>query len=124
MIRSLLYLTASRLSISFSVGACSRYQEIPKESHLMSIKRIICYINGTFDYGLWYPYDYSFVIVGYFDIDWDGNVEDRKNTSSVCFFLLVIVLWLGLVRNKTLYPYPLFKLSILLLGVVIRNSCG
>ena len=52
----------------------------------MSIKRIICYINGTFDYGLWYPYDYSFVIVGYFDIDWDGNVEDRKNTSSVCFF--------------------------------------
>ena len=92
MIRSLLYLTASRLSISFSVGACSRYQEIPKESHLMSIKRIICYINGTFDYGLWYPYDYSFVIVGYFDIDWDGNVdwvgnvEDRKNTSSVCFF--------------------------------------
>ena len=86
MIRSLLYLTVSRPSISFSVGACSRYQEILKESHLMSIKRIICYINGTFDYGLWYPYDYSFVIVGYFDIDWDGNVEDRKNTSSVCFF--------------------------------------
>ena len=35
----------------------------------MSIKRIICYINGTLDYGLWCPYDYSLVIAGYFDVD-------------------------------------------------------
>ena len=54
--------------------------------------------------------------------------EDRKNTSGACLLLLllllllVIVLWLGLLRNKTLYPYLLSKLSILLLGVVARNS--
>ena len=53
MIRSLLYLNASRPNISFSIGVCTRYQANPKESHLVSIKRIICYINRTLDYGLW-----------------------------------------------------------------------
>ncbi|CAN1777101.1 Retrovirus-related Pol polyprotein from transposon RE1 [Linum perenne] len=34
MISSLLYLTASRLDISFIVGVCVRFQCIPKECHL------------------------------------------------------------------------------------------
>ena len=41
MIGSLLYLTASRLDIAFSVGVCARFQAAPKESHLIAIKRII-----------------------------------------------------------------------------------
>ena len=32
MIGSLLYLTASRLDIAFSVGVCARYHACPKES--------------------------------------------------------------------------------------------
>ena len=39
-------------NISFSVGACARYQANPEESHLMYVKIIICYINETLDYGL------------------------------------------------------------------------
>ena len=69
MIGSLLYLTTSCLDISFSVGACARYQSNPKESHLTTIKRIIWYINGTPDYGLWYLYDSSLMIVGYSNVD-------------------------------------------------------
>ena len=34
MIGSLLYLTASRPDISYSVGVCARYQANPKESHM------------------------------------------------------------------------------------------
>ena len=33
MIGNLLYLTASRPDISYSVGVCARYQSNPKESH-------------------------------------------------------------------------------------------
>ncbi|KAL6312376.1 hypothetical protein AAG906_008048 [Vitis piasezkii] len=58
MIGSLVYLTASRPNISFSVRAYVRYQANPKESHLMFVKRIIHYINDTLDYGLWYPYEF------------------------------------------------------------------
>ena len=67
MVRSLLYLTMSHPHIYFSVEACARYQANPKKSHLTTIKRIIRYINGTLDYSLWYPYDSSFVIAGYFN---------------------------------------------------------
>ena len=38
IIRSLLYLTANRLDIAFSVGVCARYQAAPKESHLTAVK--------------------------------------------------------------------------------------
>ena len=41
IIGSLLYLTASRSDIAFSVGVCARYQAAPKESHLTAVKRII-----------------------------------------------------------------------------------
>jgi hypothetical protein len=43
MIGSLLYLTACRPNIAFSVGVCARFQANPKESHLTAIKRIIRY---------------------------------------------------------------------------------
>src|SRR3954470_17929732 len=55
MIGSLLYLTASRPDIMFSVCMCARYQSCPKESHLKAVKRILRYLRGTTTYGLWYP---------------------------------------------------------------------
>ena len=92
MVGSLLYLTTSHPDISFSVGVCARYQANPKESHLTFVKRIIRYS----DYVLWCPYDSCLLIVGYSDVDWSENVEDRKSTSNACL-LLVIVLYLSLV---------------------------
>ncbi|GJT68034.1 retrovirus-related pol polyprotein from transposon TNT 1-94 [Tanacetum coccineum] len=55
MIGSLLYLTASRPDIMFSVCLCARFQEAPKTSHLEAVKRIFQYIKGTTHLGLWYP---------------------------------------------------------------------
>ena len=49
MIGYLLYLTASRLDIVFSVGVCSRFQSNPKVSHLNVVKRIIKYVSGKCD---------------------------------------------------------------------------
>ncbi|GJV96459.1 retrovirus-related pol polyprotein from transposon TNT 1-94 [Tanacetum coccineum] len=40
MIGSLLYLTASRPDIMFSVCLCARFQEDPKTSHLEAVKRV------------------------------------------------------------------------------------
>ena len=87
IIGSLLYLAASRLDIAFSVGICARYQAALKESHLIAVKRIIWYINGTPDYGLWYSKDSNACLAGYLDADWAGSVEDRKSTSKGYFYL-------------------------------------
>ena len=69
IIGSLLYLMASRPDIAFSVGVCARYQAAPKESHLTAVKRIIHYINGTLEYGLWYSKDFNDYLAGYLDAD-------------------------------------------------------
>ena len=55
MIGSLLYLSASRPDIMFSVCMCARFQSNPKQSHLSAIKRIIRYLEATMNIGLWYP---------------------------------------------------------------------
>ena len=55
MIGSLLYLTASRPDIVFSVGLCARFQSNPKETHLKAVKRILWYLKHTPDLTLWYP---------------------------------------------------------------------
>jgi hypothetical protein len=52
MIDSLLYLTACIPDIIFSVYLCTRYQVNPKESHLITLKRILRYIKGTLNLGL------------------------------------------------------------------------
>ena len=55
MIGSLLYLTASRPDIMFSVCMCARFQASPKETHLIAVKRILRYLKHTPSIGLWYP---------------------------------------------------------------------
>ena len=59
IIGSLLYLTANRLHISYSVGVCARYQANPKKSHMTALKRIIKYVKTTVEFGVWYSKDTS-----------------------------------------------------------------
>ncbi|XP_070010664.1 secreted RxLR effector protein 161-like [Nicotiana sylvestris] len=87
MIGSLLYLTARRLDIVFSVGLCARFQANPKESHLTVVKRILRYLKGTTHLCLWYPKGSNFDLVGYADSNFAGFLVDRKSTSGMPHFL-------------------------------------
>ncbi|GJX03845.1 hypothetical protein Tco_0189761 [Tanacetum coccineum] len=87
MIGSLLYLTASRPDIMFSVCLCARFQEAPKTSHLEAVKRIFRYIKGTTHLGLWYPKGTDIETVVYADSDHVGDYVDRKSTSGICTFV-------------------------------------
>lgn len=87
MIGSLLYLTARRPDIMFSVCLCARFQSSPKESHLMAVKRIMKYLKGTMNVGLWYPKGNICTLVGYSDADYAGSKTDRKSTRGTCHIL-------------------------------------
>nr|UBX54600.1 transposon Ty3-I Gag-Pol polyprotein [Lupinus angustifolius] len=87
MIGSLLYLTASRPDIMFSVCLCVRYQSKPKESHLVVFKRIMKYLKGTTKVGLWYPKGSICELVGYSDSNFVGCKYERKSTSGTCHIL-------------------------------------
>ena len=100
IIGSLLYLTTSGPDIAFSVGVCACFQVAPKESHMTVVKRIICYVNGTSDYGIWYLRDLNDCLAGYSDADWARCVDDRKSTSGVCFYLgNNLVSWMSKKQN-------------------------
>ncbi|XP_050217613.1 secreted RxLR effector protein 161-like [Mercurialis annua] len=87
MIGSLLYLTASRPDIMFSVCLCARFQACPKESHLHAVKHIFKYLHGTLNLGFWYPRNVDPSLLGYSDADYAGCLLDRKSTSKTCQFL-------------------------------------
>ena len=87
MIGSLLYLTASRSDIMFSVCMYARFQASPKEAHMVAIKRILRYLKHIPSIGLWFPKGARFQLVGYFDSDYAGCKIDRKNTSGGCHLL-------------------------------------
>ncbi|XP_075086090.1 secreted RxLR effector protein 161-like [Nicotiana tabacum] len=87
MIGSLLYLTASRPDIMFSVCKYARFQSAPKESHLTAVKRIIRYLIRTISHGLWYPRSNNFKLEGFSDVDLADDKEDRKSTSRTCQLL-------------------------------------
>ncbi|XP_073025191.1 uncharacterized protein [Primulina eburnea] len=63
------------------------YQVDPKITHLKAVKRILRYISGTFDLGLWYTKEKNTNLVGFSDADWAGNLDDRKSTTGGCFYL-------------------------------------
>jgi hypothetical protein len=55
IIGSLLYVTALRLDVMFSVCMCARFQASLRESNSKATKRILRYLKHTQDVGLWYP---------------------------------------------------------------------
>ncbi|CAJ2638249.1 unnamed protein product [Trifolium pratense] len=87
MIGSLLYLTASRPDILFSVCLCARFQSDPRESHLTAVKRIFRYLKGTTNLGLLYKKSNDYVLNGFCDADYAGDKIERKSTSGNCQFV-------------------------------------
>src|SRR4051812_19000620 len=78
MIESLLYLTAFRLDILFSVCLCARFQSDPRESHLTAVKSILRYLKGTTNVGLVYRRSKEYNLVGFCDAEYAGDRVERK----------------------------------------------
>eukprot|EP00253_Pinus_taeda_P034705 PITA_34705 len=94
MIGSLLYLIGTRPDIMHVVGIVGRFQANPEESHLQVVKRIFKYIQGTQDFSLWYPKDTDITHHAYTDVNWAGNVDDRKRISGgACYMGSQLVSW-------------------------------
>ncbi|GJX45368.1 putative ribonuclease H-like domain-containing protein [Tanacetum coccineum] len=113
MIRSLMYLTASRPDIMFAVYACTRFQVTPKTSHLHAVKRIFRYLKGQPKFGLWYPRDSPFDLEAFSDSDYAGASLDRKSTIGeyvVAAYCYGQVLW---IQNKMLdYGFNFMNIKI------------
>jgi hypothetical protein len=86
LVGSLRYLTCTRPDILYAVGVVSRYMENPTTTHLNVAKRILHYIKGTTNFGLYYSMSNDYKLVGYSDSDW-GDIDDRKSTNGFVFYM-------------------------------------
>ena len=59
----------------------------PREPHLVALKRILRYLQGTLDLGLLLRPSTSSDLVVYTDADWAGCPDTRKSTSGYAVFL-------------------------------------
>lgn len=89
LVGSLRYLVHTRPDLAFSVGYVSRFMEEPHTEHMAAVKHILRYIAGTCNLGLWYARrkEQELALIGFSDSDLAGDVDGRKSTSGVIFFL-------------------------------------
>ena len=80
------YITKTR-ETHIVVGIVARFLAKSRETHIMAIKRIMRYLKGIEDYGLWYKFGGNLDLKVFTDADWVGNLDDRKSTSGGAFFL-------------------------------------
>jgi hypothetical protein len=89
IIGSLRYLTHTRPDITYAVGVASRFMEKPASDHLAAVKHILRYVKGTQGLGCFFgkKTEAPMQLCGYSDSDHAGDVDDRKSTSGVIFYL-------------------------------------
>ena len=76
MIGSLMYLVNTRPNICYVVNALSQFMCAPKEIHLVAVKHIMRYLQGTLNFGLKYE-KVGLDLHGFTNSDWSGSVKDR-----------------------------------------------
>ncbi|GJX19497.1 retrovirus-related pol polyprotein from transposon TNT 1-94 [Tanacetum coccineum] len=94
MVDTLMYLTASRPDLTFTVCMCARYQAKSTEKYLHAVKRIFKYLRGNVNRGLWYPKNSSIALTAYADADRAGCQDTRRSTSRTLSGCCAQVLWM------------------------------
>ncbi|GJV63634.1 retrovirus-related pol polyprotein from transposon TNT 1-94 [Tanacetum coccineum] len=112
MVGSLMYLTASRHDLVFSVCMCARYQSKPTKNHLDVVKRVFQYLQGTINMGLWYPKDIAMALTAYAV----ANHAEQVENEVVKLYFVRIEYQLADVFTKAL-PRKRFKIILPRLGM-------
>ena len=88
VIGCLRYLLHTRPDLAFSVGMASRFMEKPTIMHSNAVKQILRYLKGTTDYGIVYTREEKEEsLVGYSDSDLAGDLDHRRSTGGMTFYL-------------------------------------
>ena len=69
LVGRLLYLCHTRPDIAYAVSIVSRYMHEPRSGHVEAAHRILKYLKGTPEKGLWFKGNGHLVVDGYSDAD-------------------------------------------------------
>jgi hypothetical protein len=80
----------TRPDLAFAVGYVSHFPEETREDHLASVKKILRYVVGICNWELWFGRKKGnhALLIGFSDADFAGDIDARKSTTGVIFFLV------------------------------------
>ncbi|GKA10331.1 ribonuclease H-like domain-containing protein [Tanacetum coccineum] len=84
---ALQYLFFTRPDLSYAIQQVCLYMHDPRDPHFTALKRILCYVRGTLDYGLQLHVSSTTQLSAYTDADWAGCSVTRRSTSGYYVFL-------------------------------------
>ncbi|CAJ2662215.1 unnamed protein product [Trifolium pratense] len=88
--------------IAFAVNYLGRYLSNPGLGHWKAVKKVLRYLQGTKDYMLTYKKSDQLEVIGYFDSDLAGCLDDRKSTSSLIFMMVGGAISWKIVKQTTI----------------------
>jgi hypothetical protein len=76
----------SRPDIMCAIGQLSKYLNNPSLKHLMAAKRVLRYLKGTADLGIYYSKPVH-TVAGFSDADWANDLDTRRSTTGFVVML-------------------------------------
>jgi lipoate-protein ligase A len=70
MVKSLFFLTHTRLDIVYTISCVSKYMFVPQYAHLQVVKCIFRYLKGTSNNDIFFPTIVDTIVIGYVDANW------------------------------------------------------
>lgn len=94
LIGRLLYLTITRLEITFAVHSLSQFVQTPRTVHLQVVHHVLRYVKSNSRLGLFYPSNCTTQLRAFSDADWATCPDTRRSNTSYCVFVRdALVAW-------------------------------
>jgi hypothetical protein len=107
MIGSLMYvMAATRPDIAYTIGDLSRYNHDPSNEHMVALKCVVRYLNGTKDWCLRFGGEEEGTLRCYVDSDYARCQDDYKSTSGLVITFGGAIDWRSGMQKSTAQSTP------------------
>ncbi|KAM2554832.1 hypothetical protein TB2_018922 [Malus domestica] len=124
LVGALQYLTWTRPDLSFAVNLVCQFMHSLRLSHLQAVKRILRYLKGFLDLGLWFSKSSRLHLFRLFPMPIGQRVLWTEDPQEDIVYILATLSLVGVPRSNLLLLVPQLKLNINLLLIQLPKSHG